>query len=284
MAHVLGIDIGGSGVKAAPVDTATGQLIAERLKLATPHPATPDTVSAVVAQLVFPGVVVNGVIHTAANVDPSWIGVDGATLFAKETDLPITLLNDADAAGVAEMRFGEGKSGRGTVLLLTLGTGIGSALFIDGVLVPNTEFGHIQIRGKDAEKRASDLVREAQGLSWEKWAARVDEYLAEMEALLSPSLIIIGGGVSRKADKFLPLLTGLRARLVPAALHNDAGIVGAAMCAADGKVSLDDCDMLATPAGRATRSNLASLARAACRRYLALASAHDCRQPGAGLS
>lgn len=244
MAHVLGIDIGGSGVKAAPVDTASGQLIAERLKLATPQPATPDAVSAVVAQLVtafswtgpagvtFPGVVVNGVIHTAANVDPSWIGVDGATKFAKETGVPVTLLNDADAAGVAEMRFGEGKSERGTVLLLTLGTGIGSALFIDGILVPNTELGHIQIRGKDAEKRASDLVREVNELSWEKWAARVDEYLAEMEALLSPSLIIIGGGVSRKADKFMPLLTGLRARLVTAALHNDAGIVGAAMSAA----------------------------------------------------
>ncbi len=245
MAHVLGIDIGGSGVKAAPVDTATGQLMAERIKLATPHPATPDAVGAVVAQLVkdfswtgsagitFPGVVVNGVIQTAANVDPSWIGVDGATKFAKETGLAVTMLNDADAAGVAEMRFGAGHGERGTVLLLTLGTGIGSALFVDGVLVPNTEFGHIQIRGKDAEKRASELVREEHGLSWEKWAGRVDEYLAEMEALLSPSLIIIGGGISRKADKFVPLLTGLRARLVPAALHNDAGIVGAAMSAAD---------------------------------------------------
>jgi polyphosphate glucokinase len=243
MGHVLGIDIGGSGVKAAPVDTATGQLMAERLKLATPHPATPDAVGAVVTQLVkefnwtgpagitFPGVVVNGVIHTAANVDPSWIGVDGAAKFAKEAGLPVTLLNDADAAGVAEMSFGAGKGERGTVLLLTLGTGIGSALFIDGVLVPNTEFGHIQIRGKDAEKRASELVREEQGLSWEKWAGRVDEYLAEMDALLSPSLMIIGGGVSRKADKFLPLLADLRARLVPAALHNDAGIVGAAMSA-----------------------------------------------------
>jgi polyphosphate glucokinase len=244
MAHVLGIDIGGSGVKAAPVDTATGKLLAERVKLATPHPATPDAIGAIVAELVktfsgtgpagitFPGVVVDGVIRTAANVDPSWIGVDGATKFSKETGLSVTMLNDADAAGVAEMRFGAGNGEHGTVLLLTLGTGIGSALFIDGILVPNTEFGHIQIRGKDAEKRASELVREEQGLSWEKWAARVDEYLAEMEALLSPSLIIIGGGVSRKADKFVPLLTGLRARLVPAALHNDAGIVGAAMSAA----------------------------------------------------
>jgi polyphosphate glucokinase len=241
--HVLGIDIGGSGVKAAPVDVATGQLAAERVRLATPQPSTPDAVSAVVTHLVkefswigragvtFPGVVVNGVIQTAANVDPSWIGVDGAAMFGKATGLSVTLLNDADAAGVAEVRFGAGFGEHGTVLLLTLGTGIGSALFVDGILVPNTEFGHVQIRGKDAEKRASDLIRDEQGLSWEKWAARVDEFLTEMEALLAPSLIIIGGGVSRKADKFLPLLTGHRARLVPAALHNDAGIVGAAMSA-----------------------------------------------------
>src|SRR5271165_528166 len=241
MGHVLGIDIGGTGVKAAPVDTATGQLMAERLKLATARPATPDAVGAIVTQLVkefsltgpagvtFPGVVVNGVIHTAANVDPSWIGVDGAVKFANETGLSVTLLNDADAAGVAEMSFGAGKGERGTVLLLTLGTGIGSALFVDGVLVPNTEFGHIQIRGKDAEKRASEHAREERDLSWGDWAGRVDEYLEAMEALLSPSLIIIGGGVSRKSDKFLPFLTRLRAKVVPAALHNDAGIVGAAM-------------------------------------------------------
>jgi polyphosphate glucokinase len=241
MAHVLGIDIGGSGVKAAPVDTTTGQLTAERQKLATPQPATPDAVGKIVAQLVqafewtgpvgvtFPGVVVHGVIQTAANVDPSWIGVDAVKLFGSETKLAVTVLNDADAAGVAEMRFGAGKGMTGTVLLLTLGTGIGSALFIDGVLVPNTEFGHIQIRGKDAEKRASDHAREEHGLTWEDWAGRVDEYLAHMEALLSPGLIIIGGGVSRKSDKFLPLLTGLRAKVVSAALHNDAGIVGAAM-------------------------------------------------------
>src|SRR5271166_1081091 len=172
MAHVLGIDIGGTGVKAAPVDTTTGQLTAERQKIATPQPATPEAVAKVVAQLVqafgwtgpvgitFPGVVVSGVIHTAANVDPSWIGVDAAKLFGSEIKLPVTVLNDADAAGVAEMRFGAGKGIPGTVLLLTLGTGIGSALFIDGVLVPNTEFGHIQIRGKDAEKRASEHARE----------------------------------------------------------------------------------------------------------------------------
>jgi polyphosphate glucokinase len=241
MAHVLGIDIGGTGVKAAPVDTTTGQLTAERQKFATPQPSTPEAVAKVVAQLVqafqwtgpsgitFPGVVVGGVVHTAANVDPSWIGADAVKLFGSETKLPVTILNDADAAGVAEMRFGAGKGVPGTVLLLTLGTGIGSALFIDGILVPNTEFGHIQIRGKDAEKRASDHAREEHELSWGDWAGRVDEYLEHMEALLAPSLIIIGGGVSRKSDKFLPFLTRLRAKVVPAALHNDAGIVGAAM-------------------------------------------------------
>jgi len=242
MAHVLGVDIGGSGVKAAPVDTVTGELLAERQKFATPQPATPEAIAKIVATLVrtfdwtgpagvtFPGVVVDGVIWTAANVDPSWIGVDAAKLFGAETGLtPLTILNDADAAGVAEMRFGAGKDVTGTVLLLTLGTGIGSALFTDGVLVRNTEFGHIQIRGKDAEKRASDHAREEHGLSWDDWAGRVDEYLEHMEALLSPKIIIIGGGVSRKSDKFLPLLTGLRAKVVPAALQNDAGIVGAAI-------------------------------------------------------
>jgi polyphosphate glucokinase len=241
VAHVLGIDIGGTGIKAAPVDTATGELTAERQKLTTPHPATPDAVVDVVAQLVkafhwtgpagvtFPGVVVNGVIRTAANLDHAWIGVDAVKAFEASTKLPVTVLNDADAAGVAEMRFGAGKGVGGTVLLLTFGTGIGSALFTDGVLVPNTEFGHVEIRGKDAERRASELAREEHELSWGAWAGRVDEYLSHVEALLSPGLIIIGGGVSRKADKFLPLLSGLRAKVVPAALQNEAGIVGAAM-------------------------------------------------------
>jgi polyphosphate glucokinase len=249
MAHVLGIDIGGTGVKAAPVDTTTGQLLADRQKLTTPHPATPDAVAAVVADLVksfswtgkagitFPGVVIGGTIRTAANLDKSWIGIDGAGAFAQATSLDVTVLNDADAAGVAEMKFGAGKGQVGVVLMLTLGTGIGSALFVDGVLVPNTEFGHIEIRGKDAEKRASEHAREVGDLSWGHWAGRVDEYLEHMEALLSPSLIIIGGGVSRKSDKFLPLLTGIQAKIVPAALQNDAGIVGAAMAAQAGVVN-----------------------------------------------
>jgi polyphosphate glucokinase len=242
MADVLGIDIGGTGIKAAPVDAATGKLTTNRIKLPTPRPANPDAVAAVVRQLVaefgwtgpagvtFPGVVIGGVVRTAANMEPTWLSVDATDLFASVTGLAVTTLNDADAAGIAEMRFGAGVGQRGTVLLLTLGTGIGSALFYDGVLVPNTEFGHIELRGKDAEMRASERAREVDDLSWGKWAGRVDEYLDKVEQLLSPALIILGGGVSRKADKFLPALS-TRARVVPAALLNDAGIVGAAMAA-----------------------------------------------------
>jgi polyphosphate glucokinase len=241
MAQVLGIDIGGTGIKGAPVDVATGKLTADRKKLDTPHPAKPDAVARVVQELVtsfawtgpigatFPGVVTSGTIRSAANLDPDWIGVNASELFGKVTGQPVTVINDADAAGIAEMKFGAGVGQRGTVLLLTLGTGIGSALFIDGILVPNTEFGHIEIRGKDAEKRASEHAREEHDLSWGKWAGRVDEYLEHMERLLSPNLFIIGGGISKKSDKFLPLLTGLRSPVVPAGMLNDAGIVGAAM-------------------------------------------------------
>jgi polyphosphate glucokinase len=168
---------------------------------------------------------------TAANVDEHWIGTDARELFSKTTGLNVGVINDADAAGLAEMKYGIGAGEKGTVLMLTLGTGIGSALFVDGILVPNTEFGHIEIHGKDAENRASEFAREEENLTWGKWAGRVDHYLEHMERLLSPKLIIIGGGVSRKSDKFLPLLTGLRARVVVAAMQNDAGIVGAAMIA-----------------------------------------------------
>jgi len=243
MAGVLGIDIGGTGVKAAPVNVATGRLLAERVKLPTPNPAVPDQVAQVVGQLIdhfewsgpvgitFPGVVSGGIIRTAANLDRAWIGIDAVRFFGDATRQPVTVLNDADAAGLAEMRFGSGKGQQGTVLMLTFGTGIGSALFYNDVLVPNTEFGHIEIHGKDAEARASERAREEGDLSWEKWADRVDTYLDKMEALLSPDLFIIGGGISRKSGKFLPRLT-LHARVVPAALHNDAGIVGAAMAAA----------------------------------------------------
>ena len=243
MAYVLGVDIGGTGIKAAPVELGTGTLTVPRIKLETPHPAAPGPVVDVVRDLVtrfawtgpvgitFPGVVVDGVTRTAANVDGSWIGTDARAEFSKATGLPFSVINDADAAGLAEMKFGAGAGKQGTVLMLTLGTGIGSALFVDGILVPNTEFGHIEIRGKEAEKRASELVREEQELSWGKWAGRVDEYLELMERLVWPQLIIIGGGVSRKSGKFLPLLSKLHATVVPAAMLNDAGIVGAAMAA-----------------------------------------------------
>src|ERR1700690_3398968 len=203
--HALGVDIGGTGIKAAPVDVAAGKLLAERKKIDTPQPATPAAVAAGVTELAksfswtgpvgvtFPGVVTDGITRTAANVDAGWIGIDARALLAKATGLEVSVLNDADAAGGAEMAFGAGKGAAGTVVLLTFGTGIGSALFIDGALVPNTEFGHIQIRGKDAEKRASEHARELHDLSWGDWAGRVDEYLKHMEALLSPALFIIGG-------------------------------------------------------------------------------------------
>jgi len=241
--QVLGVDIGGTGIKAAPVDLTTGTLVAERVKLATPHPAEPGAIAAIVRDLVagfgwtgpagiaFPGVIRDGITRTAANLDPAWIGLAARALFGKATGLQVSLINDADAAGLAEMKFGAGAGRKGTVLMLTFGTGIGSALFIDGILVPNTEFGHIEIRGKDAETRASEHAKESHDLSWGTWAGRVDEYLKHMEALLSPGLFIVGGGISRKSDKFLPLLTGLTAPVVPAAMHNDAGIVGAAMAA-----------------------------------------------------
>ena len=176
-----------------------------------------------------PGVVRHGVVHSAANIDRAWIGTDADNVFTRATGRDVHVVNDADAAGLAEMQFGAGKGVPGTVLLLTLGTGIGSALFYNGVLVPNTEFGHIEMHGKDAEDRASERVREAEDLSWGKWAGRVDEYLQHIEAMLSPHLIIVGGGVSKQSEKWVPRLTGIQARIVPATLLNDAGIVGAAM-------------------------------------------------------
>ncbi|MBO0804394.1 MAG: ROK family protein [Nocardiopsaceae bacterium] len=241
--HVLGIDIGGTGIKGAPVDIATGQLLTERKKILTPHPATPEAVTAVVKELAaqfdwsgvtgatFPGVITGGTVRTAANVDTAWIGTDAASAFGEAIGGEVTVLNDADAAGVAEMTFGAGKGERGTVLMLTFGTGVGSALFAGGVLVPNTEFGHIEIRGKDAEKRASEHAKETHDWGWKDWSERVEEYMEHMEALLSPDLIIVGGGISKDSDKWVPRLKGVRARIVPATMHNDAGIVGAAMAA-----------------------------------------------------
>jgi polyphosphate glucokinase len=243
--HALGIDIGGTGIKGAPVDVATGTLLTARQKIETPHPAVPDAVAGVVKELTtsfgwsgpvgitFPGIVTGGVTRSAANLDQSWIGLDTAALFGKATGNTARVLNDADAAGVAEMTFGAGVGERGTVVMLTFGTGIGSALFAGGVLVPNTEFGHIEIRGRDAESRASEHAKELHDLSWAKWSERVQEYLEHVEALLSPDLIIVGGGISKESEKWVPRLTGIRARIVPAAMLNDAGIVGAAMAAVD---------------------------------------------------
>jgi len=236
----LGIDIGGTGIKGAPVDTTTGELIADRFRIPTPHPATPDAVAGVVAEVAkhfdwtgpigatFPAVVKEGVVQTAANVDTAWVGADAARLFTSATGAPVTVLNDADAAGMAEMEFGVCKGRMDTVIVITLGTGIGSAVFSRGHLVPNTELGHLQIRGKDAERRAAESIREAKQLSWKDWAKRLNEYFAALEALLWPDLIVIGGGVSKKSAKFLPLLKS-RAAIVPAQLLNEAGIVGAAV-------------------------------------------------------
>src|SRR5690349_19528794 len=247
MTTVLGIDIGGTGIKGAPVDTRTGRLLADRHRILTPHPATPDAVTDVVGELAkffdwtgptgatFPAVVKDGVPRTAANVDEQWIGTDAAGRFARVIGGDVTVVNDADAAGVAEMTFGVGKGKRGLVIMVTLGTGIGSALFIDGELVPNTELGHLQVDGTDAELRAAAAVRDDEALSWADWATRVSRYLQALENLLWPDLIIAGGGVSKKADKWLPLLE-CRTPVVAAALRNDAGIVGAAAAAAEGRV------------------------------------------------
>ena len=247
--QALGIDIGGTGIKGAPVDLETGKLLADRKKIDTPRPATPDAVTEVVKEVVrsfdwtgpigatFPGVVASGTIRTAANVDKAWIGTDAATLFGKAIGNEVRVLNDADAAGIAEMTFGAGVGVKGSVLMLTFGTGVGSALFTDGVLVPNTEFGHIEIRGKDAEKRASEHAKVTHEWGWKDWTHRVSEYLQNIEALLSPGLIIVGGGISKEADKWVPMLTGIQAKIVAASLHNDAGIVGGAMAGAGTQVA-----------------------------------------------
>jgi len=241
--EIFGVYIGGSGIKGAPVDLDHGGLAQERCKVPTPHPAVPEKVADSVAEVVghfdwsgpvgitFPGVVTSGCTRSAANVDRSWIDVEAQQMLGDRLGLPVTLLNDADAAGVAEMTFGAGRGRKGTVILLTFGTGIGSALFIDGKLVPNTELGHLELNGHEAEKRASTKAKEDEDLGWHHWAHRVQEYLSHVEALFSPEMFIIGGGVSRKADKFLPLIEHVRAEMVPAELRNDAGIVGAAMAA-----------------------------------------------------
>lgn len=243
---ILGIDIGGSGIKGAPVDVTTGELIAERHRIPTPQPATPKAVAKVVAELAnyfawesapigctFPAIVKKGFTLSAANVDKKWIGTDADTLFEKKTGSSVTVLNDADAAGLAEMKFGAGKGVSGVVMMLTFGTGIGSALFIDGKLVPNTELGHMGVgKHENAESWTAARIREDEDLSWKKWAGRVESYLQHLEFLFSPDLFIIGGGVSKRSEKFFPYID-LKTKMVPAALLNNAGIVGAAMAALD---------------------------------------------------
>ncbi len=251
----IGVDVGGTGIKAALVDVKTGELAGERIRVATPMPAKPGPVVASAGRIVgrliraanaaaaaagqpapriqaigvgFPSVILNGVTKTAANVDPEWVGFDAQAAFTKAFKRRSWLVNDADAAGVAEMRFGAGYRKRGVVIVLTLGTGVGSGIFIDGRLVPNTELGHMEVSGRDAERRSSANARVRRGLSWKAWAEDLDEHLKAIDVLFSPSLVILGGGISKKADRFMPFLKA-QGPIVPAQLRNDAGIIGAAM-------------------------------------------------------
>ncbi|PFG41337.1 polyphosphate glucokinase [Georgenia soli] len=243
----FGIDIGGSGIKGAPVDLATGELTAERVRIPTPSPSLPRAVAETVAELVarfdlpdpapigltFPAPIKHGVVPFIANLDKSWTGIDVPALMSEAIGREVVAVNDADAAGVAEVAFGAARGVPGVVLVTTLGTGIGSALIVDGTLVPNTELGHLEIDGHDAEDRAASSVKESEGLSWEDWAQRLQRFYETVEMLFSPELIVVGGGVSKKHEKFLPLLR-TTAPVVPAALRNTAGIVGAAHLAAHG--------------------------------------------------
>ena len=239
----FGVDVGGSGIKGGIVDLDTGQLIGDRFKLLTPQPATPPAVAKTIAEVVnefgwtgplgvtYPGVVTNGIVRTAANVDRAWIGTNASEIIgAKLNGQEVTVLNDADAAGLAEQRYGAGKDKSGLVVLLTFGTGIGSAVIHNGTLIPNTEFGHLEVGGKEAEQRAASSVKDKLELSYEKWAKEVTKVLVAIENAIWPDLFIAGGGISRKADKWIPLLES-RTPVVAAALLNTAGIVGAAMAA-----------------------------------------------------
>jgi polyphosphate glucokinase len=246
----FGIDVGGSGVKGGIVDLDSGQLIGDRFKLLTPQPATPEAVAATIAEVVkhfgwdgplgvtYPGVVTGGIARTAANVDKSWIGTNAREVIESALDgQQVTVLNDADAAGLAEEKFGAGRGHSGVIVLLTFGTGIGSAVIHNGALLPNTEFGHIEVGGKEAEHRAASSVKERKDWSYERWTKEVTKVLVAVENAICPDLFIAGGGISRKADKWIPLLTN-RTPVVAAALQNSAGIVGAAMAA--------DADVTAT--------------------------------------
>lgn len=239
---ILGIDVGGSGIKGSPVNLETGEMTAERYRIPTPEGAKPDAMVAIMAQIAqhfnwngpigvgFPAAVRNGVVMTAANIDSSWIGTNAEVLLEDATRCHTYVANDADVAGFAEMTFGAGRGQQGVVLVITLGTGVGTALFTNGVLLPNSELGHIEIRGKDAELRVSDAARQRKDWSFKEWAVRVNEYLDRMESLFWPDLIIVGGGISKQSEKFFPHLR-TRARLEQAQLLNQAGIVGAAIYA-----------------------------------------------------
>jgi polyphosphate glucokinase len=238
-----GIDFGGSGIKAAAVDLAEGDFASERVRIDTPQPATPKAVAAVLTELLaklpessgpvgvtVPGVVRHGVVHSAANIDDAWIGTDADALFTEATGRDVHVVNDADAAGLAEVRYGAARGQRGLVIVTTLGTGIGSAMVYDGVLVPNSELGHLEIKGHNAESRAANSAREREELTWEKWAKRLTRYYSTLEALFSPDLFVVGGGVSKHSAEFLHLLR-IETPIVPATLRNKAGIVGAALVA-----------------------------------------------------
>jgi len=240
--QILGIDVGGSGIKGAPVDIATGELTGERFRIRTPKGAEPEPVAKVVAEIAqsfnwkgpigigFPAPIKAGVAMMAANISEKWVGTNADDLFTKITGCDCTMINDADAAGLAEMEFGAGRGQPGTVIMITLGTGIGTAIFYRGKLLPNTEFGHLEMKGKDAEHRASDAIRQLEDLSWKKYAKRLNKYLAEMEKLFWPDLFIVGGGISKKSEKYIPLLE-IDTPVIPAQFLNEAGIVGAALAA-----------------------------------------------------
>ena len=242
----LGIDIGGTGMKAAPVDVATGRLLGERFRIPTPQPSTPEAMATVVRDLdrhftditggsgpvgvAFPAVVRGGVVHSAANIDTSWVGADAAFAFSEAVGRPVVVVNDADAAGIAEMSFGAGRGRPGLVITLTLGTGIGSGMFMDGTLVPNTEFGHLEFRGESVERYAAASAMEREDLAWEDWADRVSEFLEMVDRLFSPDMVILGGGVSREPERWFHRID-TRFETVIASMANHAGVVGAAMAA-----------------------------------------------------
>jgi len=238
--EIFGIDIGGSGIKGAPVDIEKGQLLAERIRIHTPQPSTPQAIGNVVKQLLnefkwkgnvgcgFPAVVRDGVVRTASNIDKKWIGTPVNKLFGDKSGLKFHVINDADAAGYAEVKFGAGKDRKGVIMIVTVGTGIGSAIFVDGQLVPNTELGHVYLKGMEAEDYTSDATRKKEDLSWSKWGKRFNKYLQHLEMLFWPDLIIIGGGVSKKHQKYMDNIQ-LNCEVVEAKLLNHAGIIGAAL-------------------------------------------------------